>query len=526
MQQYLRGHKPIKIYNSDDTLLRYYPYNKKPYLGSIFEETNNSIESPISCKNLDNDTVISLDNNNANYTFDTTTMYKITLKFMTDDTTVKKIKSIYTHAYSTSYKYNSTTYYNAIIIEINYDNFSVVLIKCNSKKLVLQINTGGYVIIDSIIPCSISSQKRIKKASYLISNKKLFWCKSNSLPENVATIKYINELFITSCTNKGLYYSEDGINWTQSNITTGTYEVLYNNNIWVAVGSSYPLYSTDGKYWITGTTKINASSEFDYIYDRWITTSHYSLDGKTWIKNASNGHNNSSNLECVSKYANGLWVTSFYANGIWYSTDGINWTQSNIEYNGWTISFEKNIWIAVHNSSYMGTPDSVINSGILYSYDGKYWYLSNIDIFYGNGGGYTVKNLNNILFVNNYYSLNGKTWTKVNYTDNGKTVYVDSRYMKYINDMYITYDGYSYNGINWYKYTRPGLITSYAVRPLVYINNILIFSHWYSHDGITWHISNNASYNVIAGNEKIILMGNSNGLYYASIQGFIEKQED
>ena len=58
-----------------------------------------------------------------------------------------------------------------------------------------------------------------------------------------------------SDSNKGLYYSEDGKNWTQSNITTrgAFYTVYYDNGIWVASGRYNDhnglYYSEDGKTW-------------------------------------------------------------------------------------------------------------------------------------------------------------------------------------------------------------------------------------------------------------------------------------
>ena len=51
-----------------------------------------------------------------------------------------------------------------------------------------------------------------------------------------------NGIWVAGSTN-GLYYSEDGITWTESNITSGYFECIYNaNGIWVTGGDKYGLY--------------------------------------------------------------------------------------------------------------------------------------------------------------------------------------------------------------------------------------------------------------------------------------------
>jgi hypothetical protein len=81
----------------------------------------------------------------------------------------------------------------------------------------------------------------------------------------------------------GLYYSIDGKNWTQSNITNGGFYCAYNaNGIWVASHSYY-----GGLY--------------------------YSIDGITWTQ---------SNITDKSFYeiynANGIWVAAG-GDGLYYS---------------------------------------------------------------------------------------------------------------------------------------------------------------------------------------------------------------
>ena len=135
-------------------------------------------------------------------------------------------------------------------------------------------------------------------------------------------------------------YSVDGMTWTASNITSGTFWAVYcAKGLWVAGGSSGLYYSTDGKSW----TKSNVS---DY--------------------------------PVALHYANGLWVAG--GNGIYYSTDGMSWTQSNIT-SGTINDFHNanGIWLAGGQES-----------GMYYSLDGKTWTQSNLtsailDIHYANG---------------------------------------------------------------------------------------------------------------------------------------------
>lgn len=115
--------------------------------------------------------------------------------------------------------------------------------------------------------------------------KRMEWTQSNITIGSFNTVVYANGLLVAgSGISSGLYYSTDGQTWTQSNITNSTFNsVAYANGLWVA-GSS-----RDGLY--------------------------YSTDGQTWTQsNITSGHFG------TIAYANGLWVAgSSYNGGLYYS---------------------------------------------------------------------------------------------------------------------------------------------------------------------------------------------------------------
>lgn len=213
--------------------------------------------------------------------------------------------------------------------------------------------------------------------------------------------------------NGGIYYSTDGKTWAQSNLKDPwVYNITYGNGIWVAGTSGSGIYySTDGKTW----TQSNITSRYvygvAYGVDLWVATGFgdgliYSTDGKTWI----NSNNTSGVFESVA-YGNGIWVAGSYINdAIYYSTDGKNWNKSNITSGTTIYDFEyyDGLWVAAsHNAK-----------GLYYSTDGKTWTQSNI----------TNITFANVVCSNGvwaacceeaglYYSTDGKNWTQSNIVD-------------------------------------------------------------------------------------------------------------
>lgn len=99
---------------------------------------------------------------------------------------------------------------------------------------------------------------------------------------------------------KGLYYSEDGKNWSKgSGISTGVFTPSYANGMWIATA------------WGDGYMVLNGHGIL------------YSTDGKSWTStNVTEGWGFTN-----ACYTGKKWITTQYMNGLWESTDGITWTQ-------------------------------------------------------------------------------------------------------------------------------------------------------------------------------------------------------
>lgn len=126
--------------------------------------------------------------------------------------------------------------------------------------------------------------------------------------------------FIVAGGTNGIVWSNDGINWEQSNITTGSIKKIETNgSAWVAVGTIGILYSSDGKNWSI-VESIGPFNDVTYAAGKWIACSfssyglYDSTDGTDWAQsNISSGKFYSVNVK------NGRFVACG-DNGIYYAT--------------------------------------------------------------------------------------------------------------------------------------------------------------------------------------------------------------
>jgi len=190
------------------------------------------------------------------------------------------------------------------------------------------------------------------------------WTAVNSVPtgNSKATIKIIaygGGTFVT-CAESGTnaIYSTDGITWRPTNNAVVGTDLLgksnsvgaiaYGDNKFVAVGSKYTSYSSDGITWTT--TPINKSSKSGFglltdaiVYDgsKFVAVGGaldddiniwYSYDGITWTDVSTDAFDYISNGKtqkgCFNKiaYGNGKFVAGGSKGKLATSTDGITWT--------------------------------------------------------------------------------------------------------------------------------------------------------------------------------------------------------
>ena len=147
-----------------------------------------------------------------------------------------------------------------------------------------------------------------------------------------------------SVTGNCIATSVDGTTWTTRSSAGFSYgaDVIYANNVWVAVGggTSYNIASsTDGITW-TGKGSTGGGSYYmnglAYGNGLWIACNSSgknatSSDGITWTLRSNILPNTNYSVSSIA-YANGLWVMTGYNSDVAMiatSTNSINWTQRN-----------------------------------------------------------------------------------------------------------------------------------------------------------------------------------------------------
>jgi hypothetical protein len=254
-----------------------------------------------------------------------------------------------------------------------------------------------------------------------------------------------------------LYYSMDGITWTESPSNAGNpyfeyYNVVWNGAIWVAAvfGTTLALYSVDGIRWTPGVfpqgkgdVYVNGGYSCCWTGSQWLlasdvngTTIYYSTDGITWYPRSSPSLGGyvtgliSTGKECVGT---GRGLTGLY------SPDGITWTTLAISGNIVCAEAGNGLFVIGLNITQTST------GGLYYSMGGNTWTRVNNTIneaFYMvryNGNRWVALGEKNI-----WYSTNGKDWSKV-YTFGGD--YVNT--LSYYKNSWLARDLYSPDGLTW-----------------------------------------------------------------------------
>ena len=343
------------------------------------------------------------------------------------------------------------------------------------------------------------------------------WIQSNVVNGYYWKVCYGKGVWVAGALSSGLYYSEDGKTWTSVNTIT-TYSIHYSHGLWVAANDEAVIYSTDGKTWTKSDLTKSVWGAYSsiqgvyYIGGLWYATdgstkTYYSVDGASWAKVPS-----TPTLRGSYIYGNNIWVARRGNNGnegLCYSTDGINFTVSNITSGAYDPVYANGIWVATSRS---------VSKGIYYSLDGKEWLQSNITSGYYN---------NNIEYLNGvwialgssysdkmYLSGDGKIWSQVD------VPYEYYRNIYYVNDKWFlsSNSGSVFCSLDcntWKETNLPSFIES---NPIVCMNGIwlaCIYDNgvWYSLDGITWGQSNLVSQIGNTSGFAYLVPKNANGVW-------------
>jgi hypothetical protein len=330
------------------------------------------------------------------------------------------------------------------------------------------------------------------------------WTQIDAVDVRFTDVCWADGIFLASTYNDGLWYSKDGTQWMQTNITvSGNYGTPYTicvvDGVKFASANKGLWYSTDGKEWVASNlTDGVAIGRIDFIEGVWLLADYntytgglyHSVDGKTWTKVLDGKYHN-------WFYGGGVFVASNSNGGAYYSGDGETWTLSNItdaqlnplKYNGKT-------WVGRNRNDHQ----------LYYSADGKEWTLSvggeiNIDVnglYYINGIWFSTGKASKGI-----YSFDGMTWNACDVSNISSEGYVDT--VKYINGMYFAFGDvigavnigliYSFDGITW----NTTNIGECHVRSLDYHSGVYVMVSaedgiYYSKDGISWTLAVSAEY--------------------------------
>lgn len=295
------------------------------------------------------------------------------------------------------------------------------------------------------------------------------WTKTTGLTDFYAAY-YADGLWVAGAST-GICYSEDAIDWTQSNITSGyVRSVLKVKDTWF-VGTSDNFYqSKDGKTWTAvsgapanvwalayGKGVFVAVNQSGYIY--------YTEDmGTTWV-GAETATYKGGPVSLLYDPECDIWLLTMESKGKYYSYDGKTWTASGGNYK-YPIIKAFGLFVTVNSNK------------AVYSADGITWTtgtgISTVINRIASGNGLVIASTETGII---YYSTDGKAWNKYGF---GKSIGAIS----YANGIWVLGSGgsnshglwYSNNGLNWTQSN----ITSGMGNYLMWANGVWITRGYYS----------------------------------------------
>ena len=302
---------------------------------------------------------------------------------------------------------------------------------------------------------------------------------TKTLNANLSYIKKVNTIIYAS--GDKTYYSKDGVNWGLINISNRNSnhipDVFYVNNLFFGGGSVYSENGID----FYQTNLIGGSRQVEYLNGNYVcqTTDnggYYSTDGKNWVKSNLNYNNHNIYTPILSyfpkryeflsikKLNNTLLcnitidtTNQLLKSILYYSKDGVNWAETNINLQNWIYIDD------------------------FYEVNGRL-FLTNKEEYYK----YGCSRCSGFM----YTSIDGITWIKTNLSSFPSSIMYDSQKNIYLasigTNKQTNAPSYSLDGINWYS--SSGINNHYYTYPITKANNRLYASTasrgvYFSYDG-------------------------------------------
>ncbi|MBS9462742.1 exo-alpha-sialidase [Flagellimonas sp. 389] len=224
---------------------------------------------------------------------------------------------------------------------------------------------------------------------------------------NHTTLVYDEKIWVIGGYNdsgilKDVWYSEDGITWTEATSDAGFSERRLHTSV-----------VFDGKMWVIGGA--DRTSRYNDVW--------YSEDGITWTEATSDAGFSERNSHASVVFDGKMWVIggSYRAsqyNDVWYSKDGVTWTEAtgSASFSQRSVAssfvFDDKMWIA-------GGSSGSRLSDVWYSEDGVNWTKAkdNDDTSFHGGSSLTVLPYDNELWYS-YYGIwkssdSAATWERL-----------------------------------------------------------------------------------------------------------------
>ena len=259
-------------------------------------------------------------------------------------------------------------------------------------------------------------------------------------------------------------FGPDNSGWKAypSNLTDGIVRIYYGNNKYFAQTESKIYYSLDGLSWsqctvpsdtYTGGTLLWCGDKYVHVgrSGGLIDYGIYSYDGITWAK----FNFPESNYFNTFSYGNGIYIAiiiavtdGFSTNDYFYSTNGINWTKYELpeqQYN-FKIAFKNGVFVIVTECRWVGNRNYFFRST-----DGINW-----------SSGLSVKELMDVYDI---ITTNDKFYV---FSDKGYYTSTDGN--TWITYSYNGYNGESFSGGRWLLHKKDGDYTwnNYTTFRLIY----------------------------------------------------------